>query len=164
MICPYCGALVPEGVKVCPSCGNVVDTEATGSTKIVSGETVISEGKTIIYTSGELDKTKIVSPELEPFLGWLVIIEGGEKWKDYKVPGKDCQLIIGSGNDVDIHIKGEGIEKRHASLRVRENKVTITDLDTEAGTYVNGECVVKKELEDGSLIKIGNVVLKFRRL
>lgn len=166
MICPHCGTLIPEKVKICPSCGKVVEADSEGVTKIVEDTSNIRvETTTTLYSQQESHGETIIFRErMEAILGWLVILDGEEQWKDYRIPDKDCQIILGSGGDSNLVLRGKGIVRNHASIRVKGGKVYITDLDTETGTYVNGEQVVRKELEDGSLIKIGDVVLKFRRL
>lgn len=166
MICPYCGTLIPEGTRVCPSCGKVVEHSDTGTTKVVGTTSTIGgeSATTLVYTPEALSETVVLEERTEPIFGWLVVLEGEDKWKDYKIPNKDCQIVLGSGKDSDIVLRGKEIAKSHASIRLKGEKVFITDLDTETGTFVNGEPVIRKELEDGSLIKIGNVLLKFRKL
>jgi hypothetical protein len=127
---------------------------------------IISEGsfgETKVF-GVSYEKTVVLREEKEPILGWLVVLEGEPKWQDYRIPLKDSQILIGSSQEANIQLKGQGIEKVHASLRVKEGKVYLTDLDTETGTRVNGEAITKVEIEDGSEIEIGNVRLKFRRL
>ncbi len=161
MVCPFCGAIVPEGFDVCPSCGRSVKELEFGKTRIIESQT---EQKTAIYSVESMGKTVVMKKEKDPIVGWLVVVEGKPVWEDFRIPLRDCQLIIGSEEGVDIMLEGQGVEKRHASLRVKEGKVYLTDLDTETDTVVNGEAITKVELDDGSEIKVGDVKLKYRKL
>ena len=160
MVCPNCGTIVADNLEVCPNCGGKLKDLDIGKTKIISEG---SFGETKVF-GVSYEKTVVLREEKEPILGWLVVLEGEPKWQDYRIPLKDSQILIGSSQDANIQLKGQGIEKVHASLRVKEGKVYLTDLDTEMGTRVNGEAITKVEIEDGSEIEIGNVRLKFRRL
>ena len=160
MVCPNCGAIVADNLEVCPNCGGKLKDLDIGKTKIISEG---SFGETKVF-GVSYEKTVVLREEKEPILGWLVVLEGEPKWQDYRIPLKDSQILIGSSQEADIQLKGQGIEKVHASLRVREGKVYLTDLDTETGTRVNGEAITKVEIEDSNEIEIGNVRLKFRRL
>ena len=51
----------------------------------------------------------------------------------------------------------------HASFRLKEGRLSITDLDTLGGTLVNDTPITKTDLQDGDLIKVGGNVLKFRK-
>ena len=160
MVCPNCGAIVADNLEVCPHCGGKLKDLDIVKTKIISEG---SFGETKVF-GVSYEKTVVLREEKEPILGWLVVLEGEPKWQDYRIPLKDSQILIGSSQEANIQLKGQGIERVHASLRVKEGKVYLTDLDTETGTRVNGEAITKVEIEDGSEIEIGNVRLKFRRL
>ena len=58
------------------------------------------------------------------------------------------------------------ISGKHASLRYKDQKFTITDLDSTNGTYLNDrpDPIAREELKDNDTIRIGEVVLKFKRL
>jgi hypothetical protein len=93
--------------------------------------------------------------------GWLVVTEGKDKWKDYRVTGD--QIVLGRDKDCDIIIDDKRASARHASVRPRDEKIFVTDLDSSNGTFVNGAQISRVELEDGAEIKIGDTTLRFRR-
>lgn len=153
MICPHCGVLLPEGVKVCGNCGHPLPERDLGKTVVESPPTVVES---------EPGKTKVVpSPEEQPIFGWLVVVEGRERWREFRIPEEERQFLIGSGEECDFHLPE--VEKLHASLRIREGKLFVTDLDTESGTFLNGEPVVREEVKHGDELKLGPVRLKFVR-
>ena len=56
------------------------------------------------------------------------------------------------------------LEELHASIRIKDREVYITDLDTVAGTLVNGKEITRSDLQDGDEITIGETTLKFKKL
>jgi len=63
---------------------------------------------------------------------------------------KNCDLILD-----DRHIS-----RRHAELKIIENKLVIEDLASKNGTKVNGEAVTSKRLSQNDLITIGPTTLR----
>lgn len=159
MICPKCGVLLPDNITKCGNCGFMFTSGGYDQTQIE----IISEKTKIIEEIPTQVTTIFQEIEEKPIYGWLVIIDGPNKWKEYRIPDEEKQYLIGKDESCTIRLEGKGIEKFHASLRIRENKLYITDLDTESGTFVNDNLAVKTEVKDGDTIKIGNVVLKFRK-
>ena len=165
MICPHCGATLPDGSASCRSCGAKLETEEMGKTQIVV-ENLESAGKTSVIAEN-MDKTQLFSEGLESvaaFYGWLVIVEGPDQWKEFHLPDGMDQLLIGRGEASDLRLNDEGLARIHASLRKKEDKFFLADLDTESGTRVNGNPVERVELHDGDLIQIGNTSIKFKLL
>jgi hypothetical protein len=62
--------------------------------------------------------------------------------------------IIGR-KDCDLTLDDRRISRRHAELKMVENKLIIEDLESKNGTKVNGESVSKKRLFPNDLITIG---------
>jgi len=52
------------------------------------------------------------------------------------------------------------ISRRHAELKIVENKLVIEDLASKNGTRVNGEKVIKRQLIPNDLISIGPTKLR----
>ena len=63
-------------------------------------------------------------------------------------------------------MRDNAISGKHASLRYKDQKFTITDLDSTNGTYLNDRTdpIAREELKDGDTIRIGDVTLKFKCL
>jgi pSer/pThr/pTyr-binding forkhead associated (FHA) protein len=55
-------------------------------------------------------------------------------------------LIIGRGVDADVFLASDDASRRHAQLEVAGLEVTIRDLDSRNGTFVNGERLTKPRL------------------
>ncbi len=188
--CSQCGAKV--SIRLCPN-GHVLDTDSdvckycpptskavnkvfastiNEKTTTIEKPTVIEktttfesptkqeEQKTMVFNETRIYSQKESVPA--KLMGWLVIVEGDNKWKDYKI--SNSRILIGRSKDCDISINDPHISARQASIRVANDVITITDLDSSNGTYVNGQEITKIELKDNDLIKIGDTTLKFKAL
>jgi pSer/pThr/pTyr-binding forkhead associated (FHA) protein len=97
-------------------------------------------------------------------VGWLVAMDGDQKGEDFRL--RDGQNTLGSAPDSDIVLHDQTISAKHASVRYKDGKFFLSDLDSSNGTFVNGleECVARVELKDSDMLRVGAVTLKFRAL
>ncbi len=85
----------------------------------------------------------------------LVLVR--EDGRQNEIPLKR-QAIIGRQTDCTLRIPDSGISRHHCELTVGEGKVTLRDLGSSNGTFVNRVKVTQAELAAGDLISIGNLV------
>jgi len=90
----------------------------------------------------------------------LVIHEGGEA---RTVRLARDNLTIGRLSDCDVVIADKGASRRHAQIRSKDDRYTLTDLGSTNGTRLNGQIIQTHELADGDRITIGTTVLEFHR-
>lgn len=80
------------------------------------------------------------------------------------LPLMNAEILIGSEEDNDLVIKEESVSPRHARLaQTTDTEFLVTDLGTEAGTWVNYAPVSSdgSHLRDGDLLHIGRVAFRF---
>jgi Inner membrane component of T3SS, cytoplasmic domain len=96
--------------------------------------------------------------------GWLVVMSGEQKGEDFRV--REGQNSIGSGFESDIVIKDSAVSGKHASVRCRDKKFLLTDLDSSNGTYLNDgpDAISMEELHDNDTIRIGTTLIKVKML
>jgi pSer/pThr/pTyr-binding forkhead associated (FHA) protein len=70
------------------------------------------------------------------------------------------EIIIGRSSDLDMVLVEDMVSRKHAKITTDENVVTIQDLGSTNGTFVNGEKVRKADLKDGDRILIGTSIIK----
>lgn len=107
--------------------------------------------------------TRIIqAQEEEPVgvLGWLVIFEGADRWRDFKVSKR--KVVVGRSSECDIVLNSSQVSTKHASLRLMDDGLYLTDLDSSNGTYVNDQMVEKQKLSDNDLVRIGDITMKFK--
>ncbi len=99
-----------------------------------------------------------------PVVGWFVVLSGPQKGEDFRV--REGPNIIGSAPDADIVLDDTAISGKHASLRYKDQKFTITDLDSTNGTFLNERTdpIAREELKDNDIVRVGEVMLKFKSL
>ncbi|CUR34080.1 adenylate/guanylate cyclase domain-containing protein [Planktothrix tepida] len=68
---------------------------------------------------------------------------------------------IGRGRDNTICLADVSLSRRHACIDVREDKITITDMQSSNHTFVNEVMIEHSNLKSGDLIRCGRVVFKF---
>jgi hypothetical protein len=69
---------------------------------------------------------------------------------------------LGRSEDNQIQIARPGVSRRHALIVATPSGFTIKDLQSQNGTFVNGDRVTERPLVDGDCILIGNAELTFR--
>ena len=75
------------------------------------------------------------------------------------IPVPTGEAIIGRQPDNPIAIEGQGVSRQHAKLLRQGNQVTLTDLNSSNGTYVNGQKLAphtSKPLQSGDQLQIGS--------
>jgi HD-GYP domain-containing protein (c-di-GMP phosphodiesterase class II) len=91
----------------------------------------------------------------------LVIIEGSGMGRTYSVRSGDSKTF-GRGPDCDIDLHEQGVSRRHCTVENSGFTVTVTDLESVNGTFVNGKPVRRGRLQAGDELAVGPVVLTCR--
>jgi pSer/pThr/pTyr-binding forkhead associated (FHA) protein len=70
------------------------------------------------------------------------------------------QIVIGRSSELDMVLVEDMVSRKHAKITVAAGKVTIEDLGSTNGTFVNGEKIKQARLKEGDRILIGTSILK----
>lgn len=70
--------------------------------------------------------------------------------------------FIGRTPENQIRLNKPAVSRRHAQIAQSDSGYVLRDLNSENGTYVNGERVKEKPLADGDRVQIGTVRFVFR--
>jgi hypothetical protein len=77
-------------------------------------------------------------------------------------------LVIGRGTAADLRVNDPGVSRRHAEIRVVPGglvpQVSVVDLGSTNGVFVNGQRVKQATLEDGSEVRVGNTTMTVRHV
>lgn len=70
------------------------------------------------------------------------------------------EIIIGRSSDLDMVLVEDMVSRKHAKISTNEKAITISDLGSTNGTFVNGEKIRTVDLKDGDRILIGTSIIK----
>ena len=156
--CPACG--MPVSGRFCEACGHDSALPEPSAAPSASGPAVV--GWTAVVTADRELYQRVLAqkgPETVEFPLYFperrIVLEGDT-------------TLIGRGNrkqgvepeiDLGIHPADRGVSSQHAVLRIHESVLTITDLGSTNGTYLNGDNRLgegeETPLADGDRIHIG---------
>ena len=80
--------------------------------------------------------------------------------KDTSVPLLDDEVSIGRDITNAVSIASNSVSRRHCCIRRHAGSVTIHDLGSRNGTFVNGVPVRERVLNDGDMITIGDAYFR----
>lgn len=149
MRCEACDASVPEGANYCPSCGAAVAVSAG------------SDNTTASIEIGELDPHHVVEevPEMAPGTGMLVVVRGPNAGSRFLLDHETT--TVGRHPDSAIFLDDVTVSRRHAELLQADLGITLQDLGSLNGTYVNGERVDERQLGTGDELQVGRFKLLY---
>ena len=79
-----------------------------------------------------------------------------------QIPVMQGKTVIGRGTDADIRLEDDMISRKHCELSWDGNRMTVRDLDSTNGTFLDGVTVTAhpKTIESDNRLQIGKMVLK----
>ena len=70
------------------------------------------------------------------------------------------QHIVGRDPDAAIFLDSTAVSRRHAAVCVTDEAVTVADLGSKNGTYVNGTAIERESrIADGDVVTLGGIAL-----
>lgn len=94
-----------------------------------------------------------------PAVAYLEIISGTQRGQQFELRGS---AILGRGSDCDLRLEDAAISRHHAEVLWEYVLYQVRDLGSANGTFVNGRQVLRAPLNEGDLLELGLVQLKFR--
>ena len=83
----------------------------------------------------------------------LIVTKDDQVLKEYVLTAE--QTFIGRRPHNDITLEDQTVSGKHAAVVLKDDVVTVEDLGSTNGTYVNGDPIRKKELQLGDRIIVG---------
>lgn len=114
---------------------------------------------------GEHTRVAPVSARPEAAVGgdlhaYFIVLTGPHAGEMHRIDGPE--VVLGRGTTAGLRFDDDRISRQHAIVKTNKRGVHIEDLDSVNGTFVNGEQVKERELQNGDKVRIGStVVLKF---
>jgi GGDEF domain-containing protein len=140
---------------ICANCLEHFKKEHDAEHISIASESELSSEQTVI-TALESGMPMVKNQKERPC---LLVIHGANFAKKFDINQKE--MVVGRSEKADISINEENVSRQHAKILARDGEVTIYDLDSTNGTFVNTKKVPNAVLKDGDLVLIGNTILKF---
>lgn len=154
MYCTQCGQDLPDDARFCSRCGAPAHPgkePATTPHDVTTGA----------LDTGALDALETVEdlPQLAPGTGMLVVVRGPNAGARFLVD-RDV-TTIGRHPDSHMFLDDVTVSRRHAEIRRRGDDLSVHDLGSLNGTYVNGDRVEERLLRTGDEVQVGRFKLLF---
>ena len=91
--------------------------------------------------------------------GRYLQVDGPER--SLMIPLGSEPVHIGRGLSADLHIDENSVSRRHAILVPRPSGARILDDRSSNGTFVNGRRTQQAELQNGDVIVLGRIMLRY---
>jgi len=91
----------------------------------------------------------------------LHLIENENIAQSFPLPGGE--VLVGREDYCDIRLAYPGISRKHMLLLTVMDDTFLEDLSSKNGTFVNGQLSKKCVLNDGDIIQVGEVELRFEK-
>jgi predicted component of type VI protein secretion system len=89
----------------------------------------------------------------------LVLLKNMQPQEEH--PLEEQETVIGRGTDCAIRLQDESVSRRHLRVLTIMGETFIEDLGSTNGTFINGERVTKTQLNDGDIVQLGRVHLRY---
>ncbi len=164
--CPKCQAQyryddsrfgdAPRKRVKCPKCSGVfeVDNPATSSARAAA---VAQSGTAAPAGAPEPNGLPQLAPIPRDLRLSLAVIAGPQAGTVF--PVSKSRVYIGRGSGMDVQLKDGEVSRRHAMLELQGTDVTLSDLSTTNGTFVDGRRVQKAQIPNQGEFTIGSTTL-----
>ena len=97
---------------------------------------------------------------LATFKPYAYLVVQDEKATRYPITNTTWR--IGRTRDNELALQDKSVSRRHAEIhRYSNGTFIIFDVDSLNGVYVNDEKIKKKKLEEGDMVEIGDIIMRF---
>jgi ABC-type multidrug transport system ATPase subunit/pSer/pThr/pTyr-binding forkhead associated (FHA) protein len=104
--------------------------------------------KTMVFRAGNVSQKISADASAQPQL-LMQLTFGGKQ-----------ELTVGRGDDNDIKLDGLQISNRHARLLQSGSSVSIEDLNSTNGVYINGQKISRQNISPSDAVQIGSFVIR----
>lgn len=110
------------------------------------------------------DSTVLLQPNYKPSFAWLVMVKGARPGQLFPLSEKKA-LRVGRRGDFEICLSDDkSVSNEHAKVYREGENFVIHDLASANGTFVNGEKVYHRFLQENDAVLIGQTLLVFKHI
>jgi pSer/pThr/pTyr-binding forkhead associated (FHA) protein len=93
----------------------------------------------------------------------LRVVTGSDAGREFNLT-EGRELVIGRLSTADVTVEDDNVSRRHVGITVVHDQISLHDLGSRNGTFVNRQRVTQATLRPGDLVSIGNCVLRIVKL
>jgi len=94
----------------------------------------------------------------------LVVMEGSDSGRRFAIDGSEpSRTLIGQSPACAIRLTDREVSRRHAALEWKSQGLTITDLGSTNGTFMDGVRIVEAFVEANCAVRVGSTVFRIER-
>ena len=90
----------------------------------------------------------------------LVVTAGPDKGRIFELKTGET-LLLGRSQATQTRLTDPRVSRVHCEVQVEEDRVSVVDANSAAGTMVNGQRVNEQPLGTGDIIQVGDTQLRF---
>jgi pSer/pThr/pTyr-binding forkhead associated (FHA) protein len=91
----------------------------------------------------------------------LVVVGGKQAGKEIPIGGPE--FVIGRAEGCHLRPQSDAVSRRHCTIEVHAGSVTVRDLNSRNGTFINDEQIKSEhELKSGDRLKVGPLEFEVR--
>ena len=98
-------------------------------------------------------------PTMPATPGRYIEVQGPEE--TLLIPLRRGVTHVGRGLSADLRLDEDSVSRRHAILHEARSGVRVLDDRSSNGTFVNGRRIVQADLQNGDVLVLGRVVLRY---
>ena len=145
VFCNQCGHRNPPGASFCSSCGEVLDLPDDRTI-------VIAQIDPMQDAPGAHDNASI---RLGDVTGWGVLVVRSGEMTGTRFTLNNKMTRIGRSPECEILFDYITVSRSHAEITASEDCLTVRDLGSLNGTYINREIIDQSKLVHGDELQVG---------
>ena len=102
-------------------------------------------------------ETVVMGRPQSGILAWLAVTDGPSKGRTYQL--REGDNTIGRAGENDFVIEDNAISRRHAMVRVQDDRYVLIDLGSRGGIRTGNRVIEGKSIASGGVITLGNTRL-----
>src|SRR5262249_10308830 len=87
----------------------------------------------------------------------LIVVEGPDQGTTVNITGR---MRIGTSPTCELRLSDSSVSRIHCAVTIERGVLTVNDLESTNGTYVDGVRVRDADVQAGSMIRIGKTALR----
>src|SRR5262249_7753124 len=89
----------------------------------------------------------------------LLVIAGPDKGRSFPLNAGES-ILIGRSQAIPNRLTDPHVSRVHCEVQVEGDRITLTDSNSVAGTFVNGKKIAQQQLRPGDVIEVGGTQLR----